>query len=352
MPAREMRIGKGYVGIIDDSLYNCMLDEQQEVNMALTYEPLNYPSGDKFRDITIPIGTNWQLVVGTYGMHPSIRNKLLGGTLVSSGSETTESKQVESWPANTGTNVFTLTDSVVYNQVVLNYLLPSASDFPLSVFNTTTQYYPTRATALPTASEFSVAVETNPAENSIVTLTMGTITGAYTVGETVNQATSLATGVVVIAEDENDIVTVRTDTSTVFDTSNVVTGASSGATATPSAVSTSYGNGSVIRFLGTVGDTMKFTYAAEDTRAGSGQKIVVDGTTTINSLEGIVASLKTFTEYSADGTNNKEISSEYFHIYAKDVLPSEGGNISLPNGELLNDSITFDVEGDLVISQS
>jgi hypothetical protein len=71
-----------------------------------------------------------------------------------------------------------------------------------------------------------------------VLLAMGTVTGTYSLGETVTQASSGATGVVTYYDFANYRVYVKSVTGT-FNTSNIVTGGTSGATATPATISNS-----------------------------------------------------------------------------------------------------------------
>jgi hypothetical protein len=71
-----------------------------------------------------------------------------------------------------------------------------------------------------------------------IRLTAGAITGTFQVGEAVTQATSSAGGVITEINLTTSIIYVRQTTTANFNTANVVTGGTSSATTTPSAVST------------------------------------------------------------------------------------------------------------------
>ena len=69
-------------------------------------------------------------------------------------------------------------------------------------------------------------------------VTMGAITGAYTVGETVTQATSGATGIINAINGASNQILYLTNVTGTFDNTHVVTGGTSGATATPTTIVT------------------------------------------------------------------------------------------------------------------
>ncbi len=73
-------------------------------------------------------------------------------------------------------------------------------------------------------------------------LPLNTVVGTFTVGETVTQATSGATGIVGAWDDRNKVMTLSQATGT-FDVTHVVTGGTSAAHGIPSEVSYAFPNG-------------------------------------------------------------------------------------------------------------
>jgi hypothetical protein len=86
------------------------------------------------------------------------------------------------------------------------------------------------------AFQWAKAVPTIVNGINSTTLNMGAITGTFKVGETVNQATSSASGVIYSISGSTIVVNAVTGT---FDNSHLVTGVTSGATSTPSTITAS-----------------------------------------------------------------------------------------------------------------
>jgi hypothetical protein len=99
-------------------------------------------------------------------------------------------------------------------------------------------------------------------------LSVGTVVGAFTVGETVTQATSGATGIVFAWKADRTILSLVSVVGT-FDATHTVTGGTSGATAIPSIVEYAFPNGIRLASIGFKGATGDHLVVRNDRSAGN-----------------------------------------------------------------------------------